>query len=105
MQKEGRLLHDRWWLDPNFSYGDATLKPRRMTAKQLTDACFDARRKFNTARSIWHRLFDLRTNLRSPFRAGIYLLANLISRREIYSKQNRTLGAAAVQERFEERHA
>ena len=105
MQKEGRLLHDRWWLDPNFSYGDATLKPSKMTAEQLTDACFSARRKFNTANSIWSRMFDLQTNLRSPFRAGIYLLANLISRREIYSKQSRSLGAAAVQDCLKERHA
>ena len=22
---EGRLLHERWWLDPRFRYGDATL--------------------------------------------------------------------------------
>ena len=105
MQKEGRLLHDRWWLDPNFSYGDATLRPSRMTAEQLTRGCFAARRKFNTAKSIWHRMFDVRTNLRSPFRLAIYLLANLISRREIYSKQSRQLGATAVQECFKEKHA
>ena len=105
MKKEGRLLHDRWWLDPNFSYGDATLQPARMTAEQLTGACFAARRKFNTAKSIGRRMFDVRTNLRSPFRLGIYVLANLISRREIYSKQCRQLGAATVQERFKEKHA
>jgi radical SAM superfamily enzyme YgiQ (UPF0313 family) len=105
MQKEGRLLHDRWWLDPKFSYGDATLKPSRMTANQLTDACFAARRKFNTASSIWSRMFELQTNLRSPFRLGIYLLANLISRREIHTKQSRPLGAAVVQDCFKERHA
>lgn len=105
MKKEGRLLHDRWWLDPDFSYGDATLQPRRMTAEQLTGGCFAARRKFNTTKSILYRMFDMRTNLRSPYRAGIYLLANLISRREIYSKQNRALGAAAVQDCLLERKA
>ncbi len=92
MQKEGRLLHDKWWLDPDFKYGDATLRPNGMTAEELTRGCFDARQKFNTAGSILKRLTDRRTNSRSPYRAAIYLLANFISRREIYRKQKRALG-------------
>jgi radical SAM superfamily enzyme YgiQ (UPF0313 family) len=105
MQAEGRLLHDRWWLDPEFSYGDATFRPHRMSPQQLTDACFAARRKFNTASSITHRLFDTRTNMRTPYRAGIYLTANLISRREILSKQSRALGSPTVHDSFQERLA
>lgn len=104
MKKEGRLLHDRWWLDPDFSYGDATLRPINMTPDQLTEACYAARSKFNTMQSILRRMIDLRTNLRSPYRAGIYLLANLISRREIHSKQSRTLGASPLQDQLVERH-
>ncbi len=104
MKKEGRLLHDRWWLDPDFSYGDATLRPMNMTPDQLTEACYAARSKFNTMQSILRRMIDLRTNLRSPYRAGIYLLANLISRREIHSKQSRTLGASPRQDQLVERH-
>jgi radical SAM superfamily enzyme YgiQ (UPF0313 family) len=95
MKREGRLVHDRWWLDPEFSYGDATLSPLNMTAQELTEECFAARRRFNTASSIIYRLFDRRTNMRTPYRAGLYLAANLISRREIYSKQRRKLGAHA----------
>ena len=100
MKKEGRLLHERWWLDPEFNYGDATLRPKNMTPKQLTEGCFSSRSKFNTTRSILRRMMDLRTNLRSPYRAGIYLLANYISRREIYRKQNRTLGAGTGQKQL-----
>ena len=102
MKKEGRLLHERWWLDPKFNYGDATLRPKNMTPEQLTEACFSARAKFNTAPSILRRMMDLRTNMRSPYRAGIYLLANYISRREIYRKQNRTLGGSLRQEQLAE---
>lgn len=91
---EGRLLHDRWWLDPEFGYGDATFEPRGMTAQELTEGCFAARRQFNTARSILSRMLDLRANGRSLFRAGVYLLANLKSRREIMRKQGRRLGAS-----------
>ena len=93
VREEGRLLHDKWWLDPNYNYGDATMRPRGMTAEELTRGCFAARRRFNTVASIARRLTDIRTNMRSPYRAGLYLLANSISRREIYRKQSRALGA------------
>jgi radical SAM superfamily enzyme YgiQ (UPF0313 family) len=92
MREEGRLMHDKWWLDPDFKYGDATLQPLGMTADELTRGCFDARRQFNTVGSIMNRMGDRRTNSRSLYRAGVYLLANLISRREIYRKQQRELG-------------
>ena len=98
IKKEGRLLHERWWLDDEFSYGDATLLPKNMTPMQLTEGCFSARRKFNTAKSILYRLLDRRTNCRSLYRAGIYTVANLVSRREIYSKQSRPLGARTTLE-------
>lgn len=104
MQREGRLLHERWWLDDDFSYGDATMLPKNMTPRQLTEGCFKARRKFNNAKSIMYRLFDSHSNFRSPYRAGIYMLANLISRREIYSKQSRHLGSAP-EDRLTERAA
>lgn len=97
MKKEGRLLHERWWLDPDFGYGDATFEPRGMSARELTSGCFSSRKKFNTAHSIMRRMLDVRANLRTPYRAGIYLAANLLSRREIHRKQGRRLGSAEYQ--------
>jgi hypothetical protein len=47
--------------------------------------------------SIARRLTDLRTNARSPFRVGLYLLSNRISRREIRRKQGMRLGGAERQ--------
>lgn len=93
MQREGRLLHNKWWLDPEYAYGDATFEPRGMSADELTRGCFSARKKFNSASSIVRRMFDAQANFRTPYRAGIYLAANLVSRREIYSKQGRRLGS------------
>jgi radical SAM superfamily enzyme YgiQ (UPF0313 family) len=98
LKEQGRLLHDRWWLDRGFKYGDATLRPENMTAEQLTRGCYAARSRFNSLRSILYRLCATRTNLRSPYRAGIYLLANLVSRREIHSKQGRSLGGGMLDE-------
>jgi radical SAM superfamily enzyme YgiQ (UPF0313 family) len=95
LQQEGRLIFERWWLDPDFRYGHATFHPRGMTADELTAGCLRARLRFNTYRSLWQRALAPRTNLRTPFRLGVYLLSNLISKREILSKQGRPLGSSA----------
>ncbi len=92
LSRENRLLYDRWWLDPHYRYGEAAFEPRGMTAAQLTEGCFRARSAFNTYGSIFRRLLDRRTHLRSPYRVGVYLLSNLISRREIHAKQGQPMG-------------
>jgi radical SAM superfamily enzyme YgiQ (UPF0313 family) len=89
---EGRLLHDRWWLAPEFRYGQALFRPRGMSPEQLAEGCYRARRAFNTFRSIFRRALDWRTNCRSPGRLGAFLLGNFISRREIRRKQGMALG-------------
>lgn len=98
LQVENRLVFDRWWLDPNFRYGAATFHPRGMTADDLTAGCLRSRLRFNTLWSLCRRAVAPATNLRTPYRFGMFLLANLISKREILSKQGRMLGAASPQE-------
>jgi len=95
LEDEGRLLFERWWLDPNFRYGQATFRPCGMTPDELTAGCLRARLRFNTCGSFVRRALAPKTNFRSPFRLGVYVLSNLISRREILSKQGRRLGSAA----------
>ncbi len=92
LQKEDRLLYDKWWLDPTYSYGHAVFRPRGMTPGQLTNGCFKVRCLFNRYRSIASRALDFKTNCRSPVRLGLYLLSNIISRREIFRKQGQSLG-------------
>jgi hypothetical protein len=93
LRKENRLLHDRWWLDPNFRYGDATFVPRGMTPDQLTEGCHWARTQFTTYGSMFHRLWDRRTNIKSLHRAGFFLAANVVFRRELRGKHGQSLGA------------
>ena len=95
MQREGRLLYDRWWVDPDYRYGQATFQPRLMTAEQLTDGCLHARSEFYKSSSILRRAFDFQTNLRTPARFGIYMLANVMSRRELRHKLGHRLGTSA----------
>jgi radical SAM superfamily enzyme YgiQ (UPF0313 family) len=91
---EGRLLHPRWWLDPDFRYGMATFRPHGMGADDLSEGCFRARTQFNTWASIAGRALDFRANCRNLRNLGLFLSANLTSRREIFRKQGLPLGEA-----------
>ncbi len=95
LRKEGRLLYNRWWLDDGFRYGDALFHPKGMTAQELTDGCFRARRQFNTLASTLRRALDPRANCRNPRNLGLFLMANRVSRKEIYRKQGFRLGTRA----------
>lgn len=94
LRAEGRLIHPRWWLAPDYRYGQATFRPRGMTPDQLTAGCYRARSEFNRYSSIARRAFEFRTNFRDPYRLGVFLASNLISRREIHRKQGLPLGDA-----------
>ena len=104
LKAEGRLLYDRWWLDPSYRYGSATFRPKGMTADELTEGCYRARSLFNAYSSIARRALAPTTNARNPYRLGLYLATNLVSHREIHAKQGQALGGPAALE-FAEMHA
>lgn len=93
---EGRLLHDRWWTDDAYRYGDAMFQPRGMSPEELSAACRRARFAFYSPTSIGRRLLHPRTNARSIGNLALCLAGNAVSRREVHAKQGRPLG---VQER------
>ncbi len=105
LRREGRLLYDRWWLDERYRYGEATFRPRGMSAGELTRGCYRARTAFYSYASIGRRLFGRGGNLRAragggtpwiPRPVAVYLLSNLVSRREIHGKQGQPLGDPAL---------
>jgi len=89
---EGRLLSPRWWLDPEYRYGRAIFTPRGMRADELTDGVYETRKRFYSWRSIGTRVFGTGVPF-SPFHLGMTAAANVISRREIFKKQDRLLGS------------
>lgn len=93
LQDEKRLLFDgKWWLHPDYRFNHAAFQPRHMTADELTQAAFNARRIFNSFGSIFRRVWDFKTNLRSPYRLGAYLAYNPLFRKETFKKQGLKLG-------------
>lgn len=92
LRREGRLIHDPWWLHPDYRYGQSMFHPRQMTAEQLADGCYWARTQFNKYSCILQRALNFHANCRNLRNASIYLTANLINRREIHRKQGLPLG-------------
>ncbi len=94
LQDEDRLLYDAWWLDSRYRYGRAPFRPRGMTPDQLERGCDEARRHFYAHGSILNRVMGRPALLNQPFKLGVMLLANWISRKEIANKRNAVLGKA-----------
>lgn len=95
LKKEGRLIFERWWIDPDYRYGEATFHPKSMTAEEFTNGCYRARTMFSTYSSIFQRLFDRRTNMRSFYRTWAYIVSNYMLRQEIHEKQGKSLGESS----------
>lgn len=95
LRQEGRLLHDRWWLDPGYRYGQATFRPRGMSPDELEQGCFEARQGFYNLPSMLERLRPWPLGPVSWKHLDIALLANWISRTEILNKQGKRLGESA----------
>ncbi len=92
LRDEGRLLRPNWWLDADYKYGDPIFEPGRIDAGELTQACFEAKRDFYAWGDIARRTVG-RDRPFTWFTAVNTLIANLISRREVYRKQGKALGA------------
>src|SRR5262245_15895433 len=42
LESEGRLLYDRWWLDPDYRYGMLPFEPRGMSPDEVQERCMEA---------------------------------------------------------------
>jgi radical SAM superfamily enzyme YgiQ (UPF0313 family) len=90
---QGRLLYDgTWWLHEEYRFNHAAFRPRMMSPEVLTDLGFSCRKTFNSPLSIVKRAFDLKTNMRSVLKLGIYALYAPLFRREAFKKQGMRLG-------------
>jgi radical SAM superfamily enzyme YgiQ (UPF0313 family) len=95
LKAQGRMTRDRWWLDPEYRYGETTFSPALIGPDDLSERCYRARKSFYGVGSIARRMFTAPELLRSPWLLGLMLLANGVSRKEIHRKQNRPLGRVA----------
>jgi radical SAM superfamily enzyme YgiQ (UPF0313 family) len=91
LQREKRLLSPNWWLDPHYKYGDPIFVPNLISAEDLAELCFTAKKKFYAWSSISKRVMN-KNKKKTLFNTAVTSLANIISRREIFRKQGLLLG-------------
>jgi radical SAM superfamily enzyme YgiQ (UPF0313 family) len=92
LKQEDRLIDDPWWLAKTYQYGQATFHPEKMSADDLAQGCFRARKIFTAYTSILQRSLNTKTNARTWRNVLLYFVANYINRKEIYKKQGAYLG-------------
>jgi radical SAM superfamily enzyme YgiQ (UPF0313 family) len=92
LQKEGRLLYDRWWLHPDYRYGMLPFAPRGMTPEQVQESCIQARRRFYSLSSIARRSLDFEANGWGWFMWSHFYSINLLFRSEVMQRRNFPLG-------------
>lgn len=90
---ENRHLYGgKWWLHPDYRFNSAAFVPKSCSAEELTQACWDARSRFNSFSSLVYRAVDFKTNMRNPVRFATYLQFNPIFRKEVFKKQGMRFG-------------
>lgn len=96
LKSEGRMSLDRWWLHPDYRWGDCVFQPSRMSRQQLGAGCFEVRRQFNGLGNILARFPGHRWGKDSVYKSKLFLAANLVSRRELHRKYGRRLGGSSA---------
>ena len=92
LEREGRLLYDRWWLDPAYRYGMVPFAPRGLTAEDVKQRCIEARQQFYSLRSILKRSANFSVNSRNLFMWSHFFSINLLFRSEVLQRKDFPLG-------------
>jgi radical SAM superfamily enzyme YgiQ (UPF0313 family) len=95
LQREGRLLYERWWLDPNYRYGMVPFTPKGLTAEMVKQRCIEARSVFYGWRSILRRSLDFQVNSNTFFMWSNFFVINSLMRREVMQRKDFPLGDEA----------
>jgi radical SAM superfamily enzyme YgiQ (UPF0313 family) len=88
LKAQERLKFEKWWLAPDYRWGDVVFEPRNFSAHQLSDGCKLNRKRFYSVGSILRRS-TLPANRKSPLTS---MGLNFLVGREIREKQGFLLG-------------
>ena len=92
LAKQKRLLYKKWWLEPEYKFGDIAFQPKLMSPEQLAKVCFDYRSKFYSPVSILRRGFDFKANCKSMFNLITFISQNFFAQEEVKKRHGLPLG-------------
>jgi radical SAM superfamily enzyme YgiQ (UPF0313 family) len=99
LQREGRLLYEKWWLDERYSYNRIPFQPHGMTPEALQRHCLAARKKFYSWPGIFRRGLD-RVNRSDGFMWRNFYLINALHRNDVSLRDHYPLGDESWQGTF-----
>jgi radical SAM superfamily enzyme YgiQ (UPF0313 family) len=91
LRAEQRLLHERWWLNPGYRYGEVAFRPAGFSAEALSASCNECRRRFYGWSSVMKRA-EFQANLSTPFRAVTFFAQNVVARRDVERRSGLLVG-------------
>jgi radical SAM superfamily enzyme YgiQ (UPF0313 family) len=91
LKDEGRLIVDKYWLNHDYTFGDVIFRPKNFSPEELTELCYNHRKKFYTIPSIIKRLFH-KTNTGSLQEMFAFLLVNILSKIDVSKRQGLPMG-------------
>lgn len=93
LEKEERLLFNKWWLDDNYYYGMIPFVPKNISANEVKKYSINTRARFYSFHSIVKRSLDFKVNSRSLFMWLNFFIINILMRKEVFQRKNFPLGA------------
>jgi len=91
LERENRLLYERWWLDDGYSYNQIPFRPLGMPPEMLRANCVAARREFYSWPSILERGWDA-VNRSDWFMWRNFFLINGLHRNDVSLRDHYPLG-------------
>ena len=96
LEKEGRFLYDKWWLDENYSYAKVPFQPTSISADDLHKACVAARKSFYSIPSILQRGMAAHNRADSAMFKAFFPI-NLMHTFEVKKRVHHPLGDVSFQ--------
>ena len=91
LKEQNRLIHDKWWLEEDYHYGEAAFQPKHMSPEELSRCCRSARKEFAGLATVLRRgLHSMKRS--SPLMWSLFWAMNLRLGEEIDEKMNVPLG-------------
>lgn len=92
LEREGRLLYHKWWLEEGYRFGRIAFSPKSMSPDELFNKLMQTRREFFSLSNILKRATDTHANANSLGSFWLHLTVNWMLRREIDQKWRLPLG-------------
>jgi radical SAM superfamily enzyme YgiQ (UPF0313 family) len=93
LEKEKRMISEKWWLKEDYKYGDIPYRPMKIEPNTLRDYCADARREFFSNANIFRRGIASVKRNPNPVITGIFFSQNRALSKEVDRKLNLPVGA------------